>query len=155
MWGLWCWIYYKKWITYTHFICSWVKKPFKCEFCDLSFARKAVLDNHTAAVHEQRKPFICNIFSKSFKLKGKLTRHTSEVHERKTSLQCRICDRSYTRKQKLNAHIEAIHEEKKFDCKLCGAKYGSKQQRLRFRKLENHNNITSILPPLPDIFYSV
>ena len=61
----------------------------------------------------------------SFKLKFRLTRHTSEVHERKKSLQCKICDRSYTRKQKLNAHIEAIHEEKKLDCKLCGAKYGS------------------------------
>ena len=39
------------------------KKPFKCEICDVTFAKKGDMKNHISSIHEREGPLKCT-FSK-------------------------------------------------------------------------------------------
>ena len=93
-------------IIFNHF------KLFKCEKCNVSFAKKGEINRHIAVVHEKKKPFQCNICEKSFPSKSRLNVHASEVHEKKHPFKCIMCDGSFSRKWSLSVHV-LKHENNK------------------------------------------
>lgn len=58
------------------------EKPFKCEFCNLSFSRKCSLLDHLRQTHEGRRPYQCDVCYKSFKRNSHLKAHKMK-HEPK------------------------------------------------------------------------
>ena len=71
----------------AHCSSSWRKKPFKCEICVATFARKNKftrkdnLNTHIATLHEEMKPFKCDICKAEFRQKVNLDPHIAKVHE--------------------------------------------------------------------------
>ena len=86
---------YKSWATLTrHFITPHL---FKCEFCDLVFNRRSVLEDHTNMLHD---------------LVGLID-----------STQCGLCVETFSRSSTLARHITAPHN---FPCKKCEKKFQAK-----------------------------
>ena len=73
---------------------------------------------HIAAVHEGKKPFKCETCDATFARKNKFTRkdnlntHIATVHEEMKPFKCDLCNTKFTSKHSLNGHIAAVHEGK-------------------------------------------
>ena len=80
------------------------KKPFKCETCDATFARKNdfTRKDNLNTVHEEMKPFKCHLCNTKFTQKCHLNGHMASVHEGKKPSKCDTCDATFARKDQLN-----------------------------------------------------
>ena len=106
------------------------KKRFKCDHCDMKFARNSHLKNHIRHVHENKKPlrpYKCEICTKSYIGPRDLKLHVATVHEGKKPYSCKECDEKCASKPALSNHMKRKHtpegtsEERfmKFFCKIC------------------------------------
>ena len=54
------------------------------------------------------------------------SRHIKSVHEGKRPHSCNVCEANVSSKKTLYNHIKTVHEGKNFECKICDAKFTSK-----------------------------
>ncbi|XP_055603271.1 zinc finger protein 454-like isoform X2 [Uranotaenia lowii] len=91
---------------------------FKCNVCDLIFARKNTMTNHMN-IHTKEKTYTCTICEKVFYVESYLKKHVATVHE-KTRRTCEYCSRDFSKKEVLIDHIEKDHGiQKRFICDIC------------------------------------
>ena len=107
------------------------KRPYVCQECGVSFARKESFQRHT---HEEVRQFLCSVCGKTF-----ARRHIRDIHERAhygdKRYPCSYCNKKFVTNQKKTIH-ERIHTgEKPFECLQCGRKFVQKHQ------LQTHSRI--------------
>ena len=85
------------------------KKPFMCDLCGSSFARRPKLKSHYAVVHEGIKKHKCSICNARFSNTHNMRCHIASAHEKKKLYQCSLCSDSFSRKEKLMSHITSFH----------------------------------------------
>ena len=68
--------------TPAYYICSWKKRPFKCEVCDFRCSEKGTLKKHVSSVHKKRKSFKCTLCGNSSSRNHHLKTHIESVHEK-------------------------------------------------------------------------
>ena len=56
------------------------KNPFKCVYCNKSFAQKGNLNTHISSVHNGRNPIECEICAIDFESKKDLKEHIRFEH---------------------------------------------------------------------------
>lgn len=77
-------------------------KPYKCDQCELSFAKKSNLKVHRM-IHTGDKPFKCDQCELSFARKEGLKDH-QVTHTGEKPYQCKTCGKAFTQKDGLRAH---------------------------------------------------
>ena len=105
---------------------------FKCENCNLFFAKNQHLNAHIASVHEGKKPYQCDICVTSFKTEQKLDEHVLSVHEGKKPAQCGVCIEGFSSLIILKKHLASVHKEKKIPCSKCDKSFS------KLLNLKNH-----------------
>ena len=99
-----------------------VKKPYKCEVCNISFAYKQGMKTHIEAVHEGIKFFNCKFCKLKTKSKADLETHMLSIHDGKKP-ECHICNITFWKEDHLNRHMKNVHNEKpSYSCHICGYK---------------------------------
>ena len=80
------------------------KRPFKCEVCEITFARKKQLDKHKKSYHvENTDSQHCQICNKDFSVKNGLKYHNTLVHggikhvEKTATHHCEICIKDFSK----------------------------------------------------------
>ena len=64
------------------------KKPFECEFCDITFWKRSTLRYHTDATHDEKKRFSCNLCDfQSYYVKS-VDMHKKNVHQKLKPFEC-------------------------------------------------------------------
>ncbi|XP_063234889.1 zinc finger protein 73-like isoform X2 [Bacillus rossius redtenbacheri] len=100
------------------------ERPFKCEVCNKSFARKHNFQRHKR-VHtgERRK---CEFCSKSFSSETDLIVH-NRTHTGERSFKCELCGKSLSSNTCLILHNKLHTGERPFKCELCGKTFSFKR----------------------------
>jgi len=109
------------------------EKPFKCEFCFISFKSQKILAKHIKKQHSENghvERFKCEICGKDYSerssLKAHQLKHMPGGQETKRPHQCSACGISYACKSSLIKHVEEQHEGKdpvKHICPICGKEF--------------------------------
>lgn len=110
-------------------------KPYKCNLCERSFAKKSHLERHLFS-HSEVKPFHCSHCEKSFTTRQQLKRHEI-THTKSFICPYDNCQESFYKHPQLRAHILAVHE-KKLTCPECGKTF-QRPYRLRNHIAKHHN----------------
>eukprot|EP00919_Chromeraceae_sp_WS-2016_P032303 GHVR01076271.1.p1 GENE.GHVR01076271.1~~GHVR01076271.1.p1 ORF type:complete len:217 (+),score=98.74 GHVR01076271.1:72-722(+) len=81
------------------------ERPFSCNLCGASFARKDKLTSHIRHTHTDIRPHVCVIegCTKSFVSCSHLNRHIKCVHDKK--YKCDSCIASFSKNYQLKKHI--------------------------------------------------
>lgn len=117
------------------------ERPFKCDYCDASFKRKAHRDIHKRQ-HTGEKPYVNQ--SEMFRFFMKSLRKVSENHEIHTffsflgnfSQICHLCGRTYLTQTILSSHVNQSHLNlKPHKCDQCENAYRQQYQ------LKDHINL--------------
>ncbi|XP_066295211.1 zinc finger protein 525-like [Branchiostoma lanceolatum] len=95
------------------------EKPYKCDQCDYSAARKFNLDRHTAAKHIGKKRYRCEECGYRTSYKTHLSKHMTK-HTDEKSYSCDQCDFSSKWKLSLENHMVKHTGEKPYMCGECG-----------------------------------
>ncbi|QLQ78642.1 hypothetical protein HG537_0A08900 [Torulaspora globosa] len=111
------------------------RKPFKCEICDRTFAKKSHLERHIH-VHSENKPLHCSFCHKGFTTAQQLKRHEI-THTKSFKCPYEGCQESFYKHPQLRSHIMAVHE-KNLSCKVCGKEF-QRPYRLRNHMAKHHN----------------
>lgn len=110
-------------------------KPFKCELCDRSFAKRSHLERHIHA-HSQDKPLHCSFCGKGFTTSQQLKRHEI-THTKSFKCPYEGCQECFYKHPQLRSHVMAVHE-KKLTCEACGKEF-QRPYRLRNHIAKHHN----------------
>ena len=99
-------------------------KPFVCDECGMSFARKESLTRHS---HSTDRPFLCTFCGKTFAKK-----HIRDIHEKghyeEKRYNCDYCTKKFSSNQKKKIH-ERIHTgDKPYECSVCAKKFVQNHQ---------------------------
>jgi KRAB domain-containing zinc finger protein len=107
-------------------------KPFKCDICGLTFARKQRLNKHKKCHEHVKCDVKCDLCEKSFTTKKGLNRHKEYVHNENTAVgdpgkamtnnaepipkgkkpfHCTMCDTEFEEKRGLNEHVSIVHKK--------------------------------------------
>ena len=105
---------------------------FKCENCNLFFAKNQHLNAHIASVHEGKKPYQCDICVTSFKTEQNLDEHILSVHEGNKPAHCGACIEGFSSLITLKKHLASVHKEKKIPCNKCDKSFS------KLLNLKNH-----------------
>ena len=100
-------------------------RPFKCQECGVTFARKDSFLGHSHS--KDKSSFLCAICGKTFGRKNIRDQHEkTHLHDRRH--ECSFCGRKFmTRQQKMNH--ERVHTgEKPFQCTECGRQFARQHQ---------------------------
>ena len=85
-------------------------RPFTCNLCqERYFSRRAHLDLHIKAVHNQIKDQECDYSNKLFGVESNLRKHVREVHFKTRQSKCDICESTFANKCSLARHIAGKH----------------------------------------------
>ncbi|KAJ8707597.1 hypothetical protein PYW07_011274 [Mythimna separata] len=111
-------------------------KRFSCDFCELKFSQKAVLNRHVFRKHNPKADINvgktkCDICKQSFK---NIVLHMN-CHTKRCG--CDLCGKTYADNSALNRHKQQKHYGRTFDCEICGKKYQQKAK-LNTHKIKVH-----------------
>jgi len=106
------------------------EKPFQCEYCSSSFARKGQLQNHVT-LHTGEQRFCCKLCPKKFATNDRLKVH-QRTHTGEKPFQCHLCSAMFAAKFNLIAHVRGVHKELLYKCQFCSSGFEKKS------KLEDH-----------------
>ncbi|CAK1554356.1 unnamed protein product [Leptosia nina] len=85
------------------------EKQFTCGVCDMKFASKRMLSNHSI-IHTALRPYKCNYCDKSFRWKKNLKTHIY-MHLDVRKHVCQICEESFVQQTSLKYHMTKKHAE--------------------------------------------
>ena len=85
-----------------------IPRPFVCDICTKSFARKSDFERHQE-IHTGIKKFQCEECGKSFHRNSNLKRH-KQTHLVKKEYKCSVCKEMFTRKRYLENHQREKHK---------------------------------------------
>ena len=74
------------------------------------------MEKHIASIHEGKKPFKCDDCNDSFARKYDLKTHIKIVHERKW-FRCYRCVQTFSSQQNMEKHIKRLHDGNSLDIK--------------------------------------
>ena len=99
-------------------------KPFVCDECGMTFARKESLTRHS---HSTDRPFLCTYCGKTFAKK-----HIRDIHERahfeEKRFNCDFCNKKFSSNQKKKIH-ERIHTgDRPYQCEVCSKRFVQNHQ---------------------------
>ncbi|XP_037936410.1 zinc finger protein 425-like [Teleopsis dalmanni] len=93
-------------------------RPFKCKYCDKSFAARKTCRVHEMS-HTGDRPFSCDLCDRSFRQKTLLKIHM-EIHTTSTDLLCPICKRARPSVEELREHVIQHEMTMQHQCSKCG-----------------------------------
>lgn len=97
------------------------EKPFKCTYCDSTFADRSNLRKHIL-IHTGEKKYKCEVCQKSFTQIGNLNKH-KVIHSGKKAFKCDVCDSAYTQNGTLQIHKRTHTGEKPYKCGGCDSAF--------------------------------
>ncbi|XP_068202334.1 zinc finger protein Xfin-like [Palaemon carinicauda] len=103
-----------------------IEKPFKCEVCTKSFAKKQYLTKHKYR-HREVKPHPCDICGKRFAQKFEVAVHKIK-HTGERPYQCDICRKPFRSKVNLLNHKMRHTGEYPFLCSVCRKGFSTQLQ---------------------------
>ena len=144
------------------------KNSFKCDICELMYAKKQKLNKHTKKVHgkntssgdpgiamkinneptpKREKPYQCAMCNTEFEKKVAFNEHISNfdckaIFDGKKSFNCDLCEKAFASQKNLNRHIKNVHKENTaaHRCQICN-KYFSKKHGLKIHTAIVHEEI--------------
>lgn len=108
-------------IALTRHEYSHTSKPHVCSFCGKRFVKKQVLDEHER-LHAGEKPYVCNFCQKGFTQRSHLVNHQI-MHTGERSHVCNVCQRSFALKSALNRHRRVHSSESPHVCNVCQRRF--------------------------------
>ena len=119
------------------------EKPYSCDQCSETFARKDYLKKHKSKFHHVGKMLKCAQCSIPFHDNSELKRHILLSHVRDKPYSCKLCDRKFIHNYELNKHVATTHEiNKPFKCSNCLSAFVKRKQLNRHIKREHPNKET-------------
>ena len=79
------------------------ERPFQCETCQKSFARRDNLTRHLRS-HTDERPFQCETCQQTFARRDNLTQHLRS-HTGERPFQCETCQKSFAKRDNLTRHL--------------------------------------------------
>lgn len=131
----------------THHIQQYhtVDRPFKCSFCDRTFAVDLYRRTHEKKHIEHRNPYLyhCKFCDNTFLAKVTLQNHMLRAHETEMhysdkqaiSYDCKFCDKQFVLPSTLDTHMKTHTEERNFACNECNDRFRSE------KNLQKHINL--------------
>ena len=107
-------------------------KPFQCDYCDMSFKRKGILDNHRRT-HTGEKPFKCSYCGDAFARKDALTFHMRK-HSSQKLYKCDICFLEFSVLSCLQDHKITHTGDMPYVCQDCGQGFTARKNLYQHRK---------------------
>ena len=114
-------------------------KKHKCSYCERSFSKRYVLQNHVNAAHTKERPFVCDVTNcnKDFVTRNALTIHKASHEDPK--IKCKYCDVMF----KTNAgrwRHEMVYHKKVImvDGKYMNVYKKSHRERLKMLKMKDN-----------------
>lgn len=101
--------------------CGESEKPFICEICHKTFARRDTLICHQRT-HDGTKPFRCKVCDKCFSRRDKLQCH-NRVHSGERPYPCTVCGRAFAQSDKLKCHMRTHTGERPHPCDMCDKRF--------------------------------
>lgn len=119
------------------------EKPYSCDQCSETFARKDYLKKHKSKFHHVGQMLKCSQCSMPFHDNSELKRHILVSHVRDKPFVCKLCDRKFMHNYELNKHVTSTHEIKKpFKCSDCSSAFVKRKQLNRHIKRAHPNKET-------------
>ena len=87
------------------------KKPFKCNYCDVTIKLKRQLKRHIEEIHMRTKSFQCEDCDKLFGRKTYFKKHNSLNHP----YPCNSCKKKFIKRLQLKSHYLSVHKKAKND----------------------------------------
>lgn len=108
---------------YTFLILKFIgyafQKPYKCEYCDKSFATASRRSGHVRSLHKE-EPSECNLCGKIFSSKENCRRHLRMFHgEKKVTCSFEGCQERFMNQSLMLVHLSSHTGVKKWMCKYC------------------------------------
>ena len=83
--------------------CHLKLKPFKCDYCDKTFARKESLKDHLST-HGMGRTYNCDLCEKVFNNRDSIILHKKKYHTGNKSHWCTECGKGFYKSQSLKKH---------------------------------------------------
>ncbi|XP_071515684.1 uncharacterized protein [Panulirus ornatus] len=103
-----------------------VEKPFRCEDCGKTFAKKQYLTKHRYR-HREVKPHACDVCEKRFAQKFEVAVHKIK-HTGERPYRCEVCHKPFRSKVNLNNHKMRHTGEYPFLCSICNKGFSTQLQ---------------------------
>ncbi|KAK3100404.1 hypothetical protein FSP39_019331 [Pinctada imbricata] len=97
------------------------ERPFKCDFCGNSFARKYILERHQRT-HTGEKPYVCDLCGKRFVNDTNLKSHR-KIHTKEKTHKCTLCERAFVSSSDLKKHYNVHTGVKPHECDICHKRF--------------------------------
>lgn len=101
------------------------KSKVACPYCDKTFTKITVVQNHIKARHSGEKPFICEECGKGCRTFGALKEHKL-THTEETPFKCCYCEKSFKNNSRLKTHLDT-HNETNYICTSCGLQLNTRR----------------------------
>nr|XP_027215430.1 flt3-interacting zinc finger protein 1-like [Penaeus vannamei] len=98
-----------------------VEKPFRCDDCGKSFAKKQYLTKHKYR-HREVKPHACDVCGKRFAQKFEVAVHKIK-HTGERRFQCDVCCKPFRSKLQLERHVTLHTGSHPYKCSICQRGY--------------------------------